>query len=105
MKENFSKINKAMLFKSTSAMTVSFGHGYVHTEIRTMVTVRNQAAIDWLFSSPELKAQVSFSDQPASVCKLLHFRFFLQNHAANFNQTWHKSSLVEGDSGLFKQRG
>ena len=26
----------------------------------------------------------------------------LKNHWANFNQTWHKSSLCEGDSSLFK---
>ena len=26
----------------------------------------------------------------------------LQNHWANFNQTWHKASLSEGDSNLFK---
>jgi hypothetical protein len=30
-----------------------------------------------------------------SVCKLLHFRPLLQNHWANFNKTWHKSSLEE----------
>jgi hypothetical protein len=59
------------------------------------------------FSSPELKAQVSYSDHPLSVvrlsvCKLLHFRLLLQNHWANFNQTWHKSSLGGGDSKLFK---
>jgi hypothetical protein len=39
---------------------------------------------NWIFSSPELKAQVSFSDRPLSiclsVCKLLHFRLLLQNH-------------------------
>jgi hypothetical protein len=29
-----------------------------------------------------------------TVCKLLNFRL-LQNHWANFNQTWHKSSLGE----------
>jgi hypothetical protein len=54
-----------------------------------------------VFSSPELKAQVSFSDRPLSgvrpsVCKLLHFRLLLQNRWTNFNQTWHKSSLGEG---------
>jgi hypothetical protein len=67
------------------------------------------------FSSPELKAQVSYSDRPLSVvrlsvrpsvrpsvCKLLHFRLLLQNHWANFNQTWHKSSLGGGDSKLLK---
>jgi hypothetical protein len=31
-----------------------------------------------------------------SVCKLLHFWLLLQNHWANFNQTWHKSSLGGG---------
>jgi hypothetical protein len=49
-----------------------------------------------VFSSTELKAQVSLSDSPLSgvclsvcqsVCKLLHFRLLLQNHWANFNQT------------------
>jgi hypothetical protein len=54
----------------------------------------------FFFSSPELKAQVSYSDRPLSVClsvcKLLHFRLLLQNHWANFNQTWHKLSLGRG---------
>ena len=66
------------------------------------------------FSSPELKAQVSFSDHLSSVVCLSvclsvrlsvnfsHFHLLLQNHWANFNQTWHKVSLGEGDSSLFK---
>ena len=60
------------------------------------------------FSSPELKAQVSFSDHLSSVvclfvCLSVHlFHILLQNHWANFNQTWHKASLGEGDSSLFK---
>jgi hypothetical protein len=79
-----------------------------------------------IFSSPDLKAQVSYSDRllsvvclsgrlsvclavrPSvclSVCKLLHFRLLLQNHWANFNQTRHKSSLGGGDSSFFKWRG
>jgi hypothetical protein len=67
-----------------------------------------------VFSSSELKAQVSYSDCPLSVvclfvcpsvCKLLHFRLLLQNHRANFNQTRRKSSLGGGDSKLFKWRG
>jgi hypothetical protein len=66
------------------------------------------------FSSPELKAQVSFSGRLLSgvrlsvclsVCKPLHFLLLLQNHWTSFNQTWHKSSLDEGDSSLFKERG
>jgi hypothetical protein len=35
----------------------------------------------------------------------LRINLLLQNHWANFNQTWHKSSLGGGDSSLFKQRG
>ena len=59
-----------------------------------------------LFSSPELKAQVSFSDRLSSVVCLSvnfsYFRLLLQNHWANFNQTWHKASLGEGDSSQMK---
>jgi hypothetical protein len=67
-----------------------------------------------LFSSPELKAQVSYSDRQLfvvhlscrpSVCKLFHFWLLLQNHWANYNKTWHKSFLGGGDSKLFKWRG
>ena len=63
------------------------------------------------FSSPELKAQVSFSDQncPVSVVIVVvvgvnfsHFHLLLQNHWPNFNQTWHKASFGEGDFSLFK---
>ena len=39
-----------------------------------------------------------------SVCNFSHFHLLLQNHWANFNQTWHKASLGEGDSSLFKWR-
>ena len=52
------------------------------------------------FSSPELKAQVSFSDCLLSV-NFSHFELLLQNHWANFNQTWHKASLGKEDSNLF----
>ena len=67
-----------------------------------------------VFSSPELKAQVSFSDHLLSVVCLSvrlsfrpsvnfsHFHLILQNHWANFNQTWHKSSFGEGDLSFFK---
>ena len=68
----------------------------------------------YIFSSPELKAQVSFSDHLSSVVCLSvslsvrlsvnfsHFHLLLQNHWTNFNQTWHKAFLGEGDSSLFK---
>ena len=71
-----------------------------------------------IFSSPELKAQVSFSDHLSSILCLSvrpsirlsiclsvrlsvnfsHFHLLLQNHWAKFNQTWDKASLGEGDS-------
>jgi hypothetical protein len=63
--------------------------------------------VTWAFTSPELKAQVNYSDRQLSVVRLsvyrlLHFRLLLQNHGANFNQTLYKSSLEEGDFNLFK---
>jgi hypothetical protein len=33
------------------------------------------------------------------------FKHLFQNHWANFNQTWYKSSLGVGDLRLFKRRG
>ena len=64
-----------------------------------------------VFSSTELNAQVSFSDHlqtlnkqvvhEISVSTFSHFHLF-QNHWANFNQLWHKASLGEGNSSLFK---
>ena len=68
-----------------------------------------EVCLGFVFSSPELKAQVSFSDHLSSgvclsvrpsVClsvNFSHFHLLLQNHWANFNQTWHKVSLGEGD--------
>ena len=38
------------------------------------------------------------------VVNFSHFHLLLQNHWTNFNQTWHKASLGEGDSSLFKRR-
>ena len=65
----------------------------------------------FIFSSPEPKAQVSFSYHNWSVvrprcrrCKFFTFSSFLQNHWGNFNQTWHKTSFGEGDSNFFKWR-
>ena len=59
-----------------------------------------------IFSSPKPKAQMNFSDQNLSVVvvNFSHFHLVLQNHWPNFNQTWHKASLGEGDSKLFKWR-
>ena len=56
------------------------------------------------FCSPELKAQVSFSDWKLSVgggivvvLNFSHVHSILKNHSANFNQT-HRESVGEGDS-------
>ena len=38
------------------------------------------------------------------VVNFSHFHLLLQNHSANFKQTWHKTSLAKRDSNLFKWR-
>ena len=63
-----------------------------------------------VFSSPDLKAQVSFSDCLLSVVRpsvclsvnFSHFHLLLKNNWANINKTWHKASLGGEDSNLFK---
>ena len=52
---------------------------------------------DIYFSSPESKAQVSFSDQNWSVVVVVNFSHFhlLQNHRTNFNQTWRGFKFVQ----------
>ena len=59
----------------------------------------------------KLKWAFLITCRPSSVCLSLrpfvnfsHFHLLLQNHWANFNQTWHKASLGEGDSSLFEWR-
>ena len=55
-----------------------------------------------IFSSPWLKAHLSsFFDRMLSVCRMsgnsAHFHhLLLQNHTANFNQSWHKASFDRG---------
>ena len=76
----------------------------------TNKTERFDVYFNKIFSSTELKAQVSFSDRLSSVVcpsfrlsvNFSHFHLLLQNHLANFNQTWHKVFLGEGDSSLYK---
>ena len=72
---------------------------------RKRILLQDLAQGHLLFSSPEWKAQVSFS-----VCLLcvvhpsVYFSHFhlLENHRANFNQTWYKASFGDWDSSLFK---
>jgi hypothetical protein len=69
-----------------------------------------------LFSSPELKAQVSFSDCPSSlcpsvclsVCKLLHFQLLLQNHRSiltrlGTNHPWGEGIANSSNEGALLQ--
>jgi hypothetical protein len=69
---------------------VTFGAEILLSKVSTLLVI---------ISSPELKAQVSFSDHSfsgvrlsvrlsvcPSVCKLLHFRLLLQNSWTYFNQ-------------------
>ena len=61
-------------------------------------------------SSPEPKAQVSFSDRLSPfLClsvrpsvNIPYFRLLLKNHQANFNQIWQNASFREGNSSFFK---
>ena len=52
------------------------------------------------------EAQVSFSDRLWSVVRLTvnfyHLHLLLKNDWLSFNQTWHKASLGEEDSNVFK---
>ena len=63
----------------------------------------------------KLKWAFLIAFRPSSVClsvclsvrlsvNFSYFRLLLKNHWANFNQTWHKASLGDGDSNLFKWR-
>ena len=61
-----------------------------------------ESAIE-LFWSPLVRHLSVFP----SVCLFVifsHFQLFIQNHWANFNQTWHKASLGEGYLSLNKWR-
>ena len=62
------------------------------------------------FSSLDLKAQVSKSDRLSPVClsvrpslNFSHVRLLFQDHGANFNQTWQKAFIGEGDSRLLNE--
>ena len=68
-----------------------------------------KSKFSWVFTTPELKAQVSFliTYCLSSICLSVNFSYFhftLQNHLAKFNRTWHKASLGEGNSSLFNWR-
>ena len=79
----------------------------IRAQMASMLTPSKQ-----LFSSPEPKAQVSYSIavrfRPSSIVRrpssvnFLHFHLLLENAWLDFNQTWQESSLGVGDSKLFK---
>ena len=62
--------------------------------------------VEHIYYNGDISHIVSSPDIPRpSVClsvNFSHFHLLLQNHWANFNQTWHKVCLGEGDSSLFK---
>ena len=65
------------------------------------------AIISRLFSSPEPKVSVPFSGRCGCWRRCgINFSHFcvIQKNEANFNQTWHKAFLGDGDSSLFKWR-
>ena len=79
--------------------------------LSTHLTVINMKLV---FSSTEQKEQVSNLSVVHRhrrhvvvviiVVNFSHFCLLLQNHRANFNQTWHNVSLGKWDSSLFKGR-
>ena len=81
----------------------------IYSVVEIVCQVANPGVLIQDINSPELKAQVSFSDHNLSIvhCRCRKFSDFLlrlQNHWANFNQTWYKASLGKGDSNLYKWR-
>ena len=75
-------------------------------KITDQVYVNNVAHTLKSFCCFLLRPQVSFSDQILSIVVIVinfsHYHLPLQNHMTNFNQTWHKASLGERNSSLFK---
>ena len=110
---------KFFLLKGKKILGVLFGMWETFSmgqDISIQCSISESKTSDYeSFSSPEPKAQLSFSDPNFYDCPSLslsscvgvvinfsHIHLLLQNHWANFNQTWHKASLSEGDSSLFK---
>ena len=67
-----------------------------------------------LESTPTLLAHLSFSNHLSSVCLSVHLSvflsvnlsshfLFLRNYLYNFNQSWYKAFLGEGDSSFFSK--
>ena len=53
--------------------------------------------LKWAFSDQNFLLSVI-----VIVINFSHFRLHLENHSPNFNQTWHKAFLGEGDMSLLK---
>jgi hypothetical protein len=94
-------------FGFSTFVTHALSFGYVLEHSGSVHFLRMHFHLDKLFlliitigKLPWIKIQdqmLSNTDRPLSVCKLLHFPLLLQNHRANFNQTWHKSFFGEGN--------
>jgi hypothetical protein len=103
-----SQENSSELYGEWSKTSSPDSFRYSCTVVDLWAGVLSLAHLSWKLKWAILIARCPLSVCPSvrlSVCKLLHFRLLLQNHWANFNQTWNKSSLGGGDSKLFKWRG
>ena len=73
-------------------------HGSTYHVLQHELVLSMDAANDLLPIVIVVVVVVVVSD----VVNFSHFHLLLQNHRTNFNQTWHNTSLGEGDSSLFK---
>ena len=73
---------------------------------RKIIVFNTVYSINDMYINFLAEAQVSFSDRLSSVVRLSvyfsHLHLLLKNHWLSFNQTWHKASLGEEDSNVFK---
>jgi hypothetical protein len=101
--------NLKLALKPPNMTNLSAVHRYAEYKLIQLLIENFLAHLSWKLK----KVQVSLSDRLLSVVclsvwrlfvRLLHFQLLLQNHWANFNQSWHKWSLGKGDSELYKWR-
>ena len=93
-----------MWFPQEMELYIYIHHVKFLKNIFTFVKCNKKHPINFsLISCTGLKAQVNFSDRLSSV-NISQFHPLLQNHWANFNQSWHKASLGKGNLIMFKWR-
>ena len=90
--------------KLTAAVAQSVRAFAYHVEFVNIPVVHLSRRLKWTFLIKICSLSVVVVEHVVVVVNFSHFHFLLQNHWANFNQTWHKASLGKGDSSLFKWR-